>query len=407
MGYVPHTTHLCQGLDVAVFGAHKVHWSEECEKHECKTGHTIQKQDFLLVHSRAILRTFKKETILSAWEKTGLRPYNPNIITPQMLAPSTITSSHTQQLFPIEQPSPVRHVVKCMHDWLHTNSSTVTPPPIAPAAPLELGPNMIINPALLEEPAAPSEPSAEYLFADKVMASLKDTSAAFITNPSQITSSDKLPLFNLSTIPSCALIKRVAFALMPTSQEEWENIQAGVIDVCNRYDSACGQIVLQNGHNIGLRKQLYTKEHKKKKSRAQAMLGHKPILTADEFVEAVAQDRADRVQAAVDKQERAVTRVAKKKWKAAGGAWKKKAIADQKAKRCAQLNDWEVEKREAREYGWHQPPKPKAGKRESTPEEFCTFIHEDWVEIEPEGVEGRAIGDTMDTDSETESFFIP
>ena len=150
MGYVPHMTHLCQGLDVAVFGAHKVHWSEECEKHERETGHTIQKQDFLLVHSRAILRTFKKETILSAWEKTGLRPYNPNIITPQMLAPSTITSSHTQQLFPIEQPSPVRHVVKCMHDWLHTNSSTVTPPPIAPAAPLELGPNMIINPHCLK-----------------------------------------------------------------------------------------------------------------------------------------------------------------------------------------------------------------------------------------------------------------
>ena len=34
MGYVPHSTHLCQGLDVAVFGAHKVHWAQEREKFE-------------------------------------------------------------------------------------------------------------------------------------------------------------------------------------------------------------------------------------------------------------------------------------------------------------------------------------------------------------------------------------
>ena len=41
MGYVPHSTHLCQGLDVAIFGVHKVHWAQEHEKFEQESGRTI------------------------------------------------------------------------------------------------------------------------------------------------------------------------------------------------------------------------------------------------------------------------------------------------------------------------------------------------------------------------------
>lgn len=49
----------------------------------------------------------QKETILSAWEKTGLQPFNSDIITPDMVAPSTARSTHTLQLFPVAQPTPV------------------------------------------------------------------------------------------------------------------------------------------------------------------------------------------------------------------------------------------------------------------------------------------------------------
>ena len=167
MIYVLHSTHLCQGLNVAVFGVHKVHWAQECEKFERESGRTIRKEDFLLVHARAIQRTFKKETILSAWEKTGLRPFNPDIITPDMVAPSTAMSTHTLQLFPVAQPTPVRRVVQCMYQWMHADQP-LPPPPPAVQLPLERGPDSAIDPAL-------ANPPPENSSVDGLMASLQDT----------------------------------------------------------------------------------------------------------------------------------------------------------------------------------------------------------------------------------------
>ena len=392
MGYVPHSTHLCQGLDVAVFGVHKVHWAQECKKFEQESGRTIRKEDFLLVHAHAIQRTFKKETILSAWEKTGLHPFNPNVITPDMVAPSTATSTHTLQLFPAAQPTPVHWVVQCMYQWMHADQ------PLSPAAqlPLERGPDSAIDPAL-------ANPPPKNLSVDGLMTSLWDTSVAFLTNSSSVTSGDKLPPFQASTGPSCALLKKVAFAPMPTAQKEWEDIQSGVVDICHRYDSACGQIVLQNGHNIALQKQLFAKEHKKKKSQVHVALQKQRILTDDEFMELLKLAKADRAQAVAKKKEQAQERKAKVKWREQAQIWKQKAISDHKIKRCTILTKWEVAKAAARAEQQHQPPKPRVGKRESTPETYRTFNHADWLDSDSpgpaeEGVEGK---------SDLESFFIP
>ena len=159
MGYVPHSMHLCQGLDVTVFGIHKVHWAQECEKFEQETGRTIQKEDILLVHACTIQCTFKRETILSAWEKTGLCPFNPDVITPDMVAPSTATSTHALQHFPVGQPTPVCQVVQ----WMHTDQ-LLPPPPTRDIA---------IDPAL-------ADPPPDNLYVDQLMTSLLDTSVAFL-----------------------------------------------------------------------------------------------------------------------------------------------------------------------------------------------------------------------------------
>ncbi|KAJ6436253.1 reverse transcriptase [Purpureocillium lavendulum] len=73
----PHLTHLLQPLDVGVFGPYK-HWHQHILHREVADGaYDFGKSDFLYHLQEMRNRTFKKTTILSAWEKTGLYPYNP------------------------------------------------------------------------------------------------------------------------------------------------------------------------------------------------------------------------------------------------------------------------------------------------------------------------------------------
>ena len=166
----------------------------------------------MLVHAHAIQHTFKRETILSAWEKTGLHPFNPDVITPDMVAPSTATSTHALQLFPVGQPTPVCQVVQYKHQWMHTDQ-LLPPPPPAVQPPFERGLDIAIDPAL-------ADPPPDNLSVDQLMTSLWDTSVAVLTDSSCVTSGDKLPPFHASTAPSSALLKKVAFAPMPTTQDE-------------------------------------------------------------------------------------------------------------------------------------------------------------------------------------------
>ena len=77
---LPHSTHLCQPLDVGVFQPFK-HWhTEAIDKAMRQANGDYTRIDFLanfqVVHDQA----FKQSTIKSAWEKTGLIPYNPSIV---------------------------------------------------------------------------------------------------------------------------------------------------------------------------------------------------------------------------------------------------------------------------------------------------------------------------------------
>jgi len=96
-------------------------------------------------------------------------------------------------------------------------------------------------------------------------------------------------------------------------------------------------------------------------------------------------------------------RKAKVKWREQAQIWKQKAINDHKIKKGTILTEWEVAKAAARAEQWCQPPKPRVGKRESTPETYRTFNHADWPDSDSPGpaeedVEGK---------SDPESFFIP
>jgi hypothetical protein len=112
--YPAHSTHIYQGLDVAVFGVLKQCWSEERDKWEREKGEKVTKSNFLAIYGAAHIRALTSETIKSAFRKTGVWPFNPKVVTDEMLAPARESSN--QGHLPITPESPVRAIIQLLRD---------------------------------------------------------------------------------------------------------------------------------------------------------------------------------------------------------------------------------------------------------------------------------------------------
>ena len=82
LGYPPHCTHALQGLDVVCFARMKEAWKEEICRFEDLHRSKVTKGDFAEVFGNTFHKAFKAPTILAAFEKTGIHPYNSDVITP-------------------------------------------------------------------------------------------------------------------------------------------------------------------------------------------------------------------------------------------------------------------------------------------------------------------------------------
>ncbi|KAM5344596.1 hypothetical protein ACJ41O_013131 [Fusarium nematophilum] len=103
--FPPHLTHLLQPCDVGLFGLYK-QWHQQILYREIADGNcTFGKADFLTHLQEARERTFKKSTILSAWEKSGISPFNPSVVLEQLKDP---LSSLAEKVSPRELPGYVR-----------------------------------------------------------------------------------------------------------------------------------------------------------------------------------------------------------------------------------------------------------------------------------------------------------
>ncbi|KAH7917348.1 DDE-domain-containing protein, partial [Leucogyrophana mollusca] len=106
--YPSHSTHIYQGLNVVIFSRLKACWANEKAQWQWDHGEELSKQNFLAIYGRAHNRALTPELVKAAFWKTGMHPFNPDVVTDEVMAPSQETSCLAH--LPVVQTSPV-HVV--------------------------------------------------------------------------------------------------------------------------------------------------------------------------------------------------------------------------------------------------------------------------------------------------------
>jgi 5-formyltetrahydrofolate cyclo-ligase len=84
----------------------KLYWSEEKKKYEREQRQPVTKENFLAIYGAAHVRALMAETIKAAFRKTGLWPFNREVVTEAMMAPSLETSVRGH--LPVAPSTPVR-----------------------------------------------------------------------------------------------------------------------------------------------------------------------------------------------------------------------------------------------------------------------------------------------------------
>lgn len=139
--YPVHGTHLYQGLDVVVFAVLKHYLSQEQDKWFKETGQPIDKTNFLSILSMAYMKALTPDLIKTAFWKTGIHPFNPDVITLAMLVTSKDTSkdAHLPALAAVDPDlAAAVHILADMLQQLrlaNANSTDPNPAPSAPSAP--------------------------------------------------------------------------------------------------------------------------------------------------------------------------------------------------------------------------------------------------------------------------------
>lgn len=122
---------------MVIFSLVKRRWSEARDEFERLTKQKVSKSNFLGIYATAHTKVFTPENIQAAFRVTGVVPYNPDVVTSEMMAPSLETSIHGY--LPVPVPSPVRIISQLILDRVEENWKSAehksTPSATAPATP--------------------------------------------------------------------------------------------------------------------------------------------------------------------------------------------------------------------------------------------------------------------------------
>ena len=88
-----------------IFSPLKKMIGEERDKWLHENGAAMDKNSFLTIYGRAHVRALTPSNIKAAFKKTGVWPFNPNVVTADMLAPSKATSCEAHLPSPPNDPA--------------------------------------------------------------------------------------------------------------------------------------------------------------------------------------------------------------------------------------------------------------------------------------------------------------
>jgi len=346
------------------------------------------------VYARAHGRAFTKDNILAAFEKTGVVPFNPDVVTEDMMAPSLETSKSS--VLPLEFPSPVKEMMDLISHHQarkrkRTEDDAYEDQNNTPQA------SSTISKANLTD-------SPTYTPVRRGINALASTSAAFLVSDSPIASTSRLPslqTFEISPVyrPHSLLTgsdsepltdrERLLMTALQDSHNERARLKEQMMGMQ-------AQSLLQASYVEGVRIQLQTLEEKKSRGKKKARIntdGKPKILSQDEIFNAVVEGQAARDSA---KEAATKRKDARGKYSDALVIWKarederKEINATYKEQWHKEVKKWEIERDSAkfdkRKPRWKKPKMPTMQKAIIKPKiaEFVEAIDEDEEEDEEE-----------------------
>jgi len=347
--YPSHSTHVYQGLDVVIFSVLKRAWSDERDKFE-RSGPSVSKLNFLGIYAKAHVRAFTKENILSAFRKTGMVPFNPNVITDSMMAPSLETSISTR--LPLKLTSPVQEMVDLIsHHRAHKRRREDEQDPEDEAR---------------HTPSRKLAPSSEpdYTPVRQAIDGLAFTSAAFLVSTSPLTSLSRLPPLQTYEISPDRNKDQTSLDMPPPTERErvlmaaLENRDIQISLQKRVIGGLQAQTILHSAHIEDLRGKLQGNEEKKARGKDRGRInmdGLPKVLTQDKIFDGVVKAHAERNTA---KDAAAKRKDAKTKYTEAVGVWKvremdrKERNGELKSKWANEVRRWEVERNRAKCPPW-------------------------------------------------------
>lgn len=331
--YPAHTTHVYQGLDVVVFAVLKHCWTEERDRWESGKGEGITKANFITIYGRAHIRALTPDLIRTAFRKTGIWPFNRNVVTDDMMAPSKETSC--QSNLPIIPSTPIRILANALQ---HMATHNETP---------------------IETSDGPPSTNTHQELED-IIRQLSETSLSGLVSPTPLTSETRLqhnvthtisPVKTPHILTSCDHLQTANEVVLLAALREAE---AANTALKQRLITLQASNVLNELYCAKLRSQLAHNESKKRsgKNRGKVLGDGLPrLLSGDEFYGRVVEFEEAQKRAVAEKTTRMEER---KKHAEVLAEWKKLEDArktENKARReCYHeaLQAWECEKARAK-----------------------------------------------------------
>jgi hypothetical protein len=329
-------------------------WSDERDKFEAR-GPAVTKLNFMAVYAKAHVRAFTESNIRAAFAKTGIVPFNPDVVTAEMMAPSLETS--TISLLPLGLASPIRELVDLIS---HHNARKRK--------------RQEMETEVETPEMAPGSPDMSYTPVRRAVASLATTSSSFLVSNSPILSTSTLPpIFTITMSPikqrDTTILDTAPSTDLEAKLQEALRASNAVVEAQKKVMQGMqAQTVLHSMYLEGVRGQLQAQEEKKSKKRKTGKInmdGRAKILTQDDIVAGV-QEWQDGQDKAVE--EAAVKKRAREKYTAAMEIWKVRGM-DRKERNAVlkggwdkDVKKWTVErdnaKYERRKPRWTKPKMP-------------------------------------------------